>query len=382
MKMNITITLSKVDFKHQEVLLINFPYHPDVKEYVKNYQGIRWSSTLKSFYIPFSKRTTNNLFLYLRKRNYFVDYSALFEQRSNVNKVHRSKKEKIKIKENPRQDVIHHIKALKKWMSQKRYSANTLKTYESMLLLFFSFHSNKSIGDITIAEVEDYNTRYILANDFSHTYQNQTISALKLLYSYNDMATLLPSKLERPKKPSKLPTVLSIKEIQDILASISNLKHKTLLCMLYSCGLRIGETLNIRVKDLNLERCFTHIKSGKGKKDRYVPIPKRMQILLVRYIEAYKPNDYLFKGANNVKYSAISARQVLKRALVKVGIKKAVTLHTLRHSYATHLLENGTDIRYIQELLGHNSPKTTMIYTHVSSTNLDNIKNPLDDFEL
>ncbi|WP_394750686.1 tyrosine-type recombinase/integrase [Spongiimicrobium salis] len=378
--MNITITLSKINFKHQELLLINFPYHPEVKEYVKNFQGIRWSTVLKSFYIPFSKQTTNKLFLYLRKRKYFVDYSALFEQKSNVNKVHRSKK--IKIKENPRPDVIHHINVLKKWMYQKRYSINTIKTYESMLLLFFGFHNNKSIEDISIAEVEDYNTRYILANDFSHTYQNQTISALKLLYSYYDMATILPGKLERPKKQSKLPIVLSIREIQDILASISNLKHKALLCMLYSCGLRIGETLNIRVKDLNLERGFTHIKSGKGKKDRYVPIPRRMQILLIRYIEAYKPDDYLFKGVNNVKYSAISARQVLKRALVKVGIKKSVTLHTLRHSYATHLLENGTDIRYIQELLGHNSPKTTMIYTHVSSTNLDNIKNPFDDFEL
>ena len=154
------------------------------------------------------------------------------------------------------------------------------------------------------------------------------------------------------------------------------------MSILYACGLRIGETLNIKVNDLDLKRGFTHIKSGKGRKDRYVPIPKRMCSLLYEYIEAYKPRYYLFEGAKGAKYSPVSARQVLKRALNQAGIEKSVTLHTLRHSHATHLLENGTDIRYIQELLGHNSPKTTMIYTHVSSTSLDRIKNPFDDFEL
>lgn len=251
-----------------------------------------------------------------------------------------------------------------------------------MLLMFFGFHYGKSATDITTNDLEDYNTRYILANGYSHTYQNQTVNALKLFYKYDGMDPLLSNDLERPKKQSKLPEVLNIEEVKDILASLSNLKHKTLLSFLYACGLRIGETLNIKVSDLNLERGFTHIKSGKGRKDRYVPIPKRMCTLLDNYIEAYKPRYFLFEGASGSNYSPVSARQVLKRALVNAGIKKPVTLHTLRHSHATHLLENGTDIRYIQELLGHNSPKTTMIYTHVSSTSLDRIKNPFDDFEL
>lgn len=188
--------------------------------------------------------------------------------------------------------------------------------------------------------------------------------------------------MERPKKQYKLPEVLSIKEVKDILASIGNLKHKTLLNLVYACGLRIGETINIQITDLNLERGFAHIKSGKGRKDRYVPIPKQMPVLLARYIQAYKPSAYLFEDRYGARYSAVSARQLFKRVLKDVGIAKRVTLHTLRHSHATHLLENGTDLHYIQELLGHNSPKTTMIYTHVCSASLDRIKNPFDDFEI
>ncbi len=378
--MNTTITLSKMNHEGQELLLIGFPYDLITKEYVKGFKGVQWNTSLKIFYLPFSKHITNRLFQYLREQKYFVDYSALKASSSQINSTDISKKKTIVIKEKPRQEVLEEINTFKKWMFQKRYSSSTIKTYESALLKFFGFHSIKLLKDISIKDLEDYNNRYILANDFSHTYQNQTINALKLIYTYNGIDPVLSSKLERPKKRSKLPEVLSINEIKDLLTSLSNLKHKTLLSILYACGLRIGETLNIKVTDLDLERGFTHIKSGKGRKDRYVPIPKRMCSLLVSYIEAYKPKDFLFVGKNGSKYSSVSARQILKRAVKNVGLKKPVTLHTLRHSHATHLLENGTDIRYIQELLGHNSPKTTMIYTHVSSASLDKIKNPFDDF--
>lgn len=379
---NNTITLSKVIHKGEELLLLSFPYDFNTKEYIKGFDDVRWSQTLKSFCIPFSKHITNTLFQYLRKKNYYVDYSSLRVLSQQIDPSTKSKKNRIKIEGKPRLDVMERIDKFKNWMFQKRYSTNTINIYESMLLMFFSFHDGKSVEDLSTNDLEDYNTRYILANGFSFTYQNQTINALKLFYKYDGMDPLLSANLERPKKQSKLPEVLSIDEVKDILASLSNLKHKTLLSILYACGLRIGETLNIKVNDLDLERRFTHIKSGKGRKDRYVPIPKRMCTLLANYIEAYKPQYFLFEGANGAKYSPVSARQILKRALMNVGVSKPVTLHTMRHSHATHLLENGTDIRYIQELLGHNSPKTTMIYTHVSSTSLDRIKNPFDDFDV
>lgn len=375
-----TITLRKMTYKGNELLLVSFPYHFETKEYVKRFEGLRWSTELKSFYLPFSKAMTNSLFKYLRRKKYFVDYSALKTSGSHSpNKIKVARK-KIRITNKPNKEVREKILSFRKWMAQKRYSKNSINTYESMLLMFFGFYHTKSLEEITKEDVENFNTQYILENNYSYTYQNQAINALKLFNAHQSLDFLSVDSLERPKKQYKLPEVLSIDEVKNLLSSISNLKHKTLMSILYACGLRIGETLSIKTKDLNLERGFTHIKSGKGHKDRYVPIPKQMCALLKRYIEAYKPSEYLLEGANGGKYSPVSARQILKRSLIAVGINKSITLHTLRHSHATHLLENGTDIRYIQELLGHNSPKTTMIYTHVSSTSLDKIKNPFDDF--
>ncbi|MGB5357415.1 MAG: tyrosine-type recombinase/integrase [Eudoraea sp.] len=378
---NTTITLSKVKYQKEVLLIISMPNDCATKEYIKDFNGISWNEALKCFCLRYSRQVTHTLFQYLRNKNYFVDYSALKEDPKQIAPPSQPKRNPVKIREKPQQEILDRISLFRNWMYQKRYSENTIKTYESMLLMFFGFHHTKLVKDIRSRDLEDYNTNYILANGFSHTYQNQTINALKLFYTYNGMDPLLSANLERPKKQSKLPEVLSIDEVKVLLASLTNLKHKTLLSILYACGLRIGETLNIKVRDLDLDRGYTHIKSGKGRKDRYVPLPKRMCSLLRAYIEAYKPHHFLFEGAKGAGYSAVSARQVLKRALRNSKIEKSVTLHTLRHSHATHLLENGTDIRYIQELLGHNSPKTTMIYTHVSSTSLDRIKNPFDDFE-
>lgn len=158
-----------------------------------------------------------------------------------------------------------------------------------------------------------------------------------------------------------------------------HLKHKTLLSLLYSGGLRIGEALQLTLKDIDSKRMLIHIKNAKGKKDRYTLLAPSFLTLLRTYYKQYKPTHFLFEGKNGLMYSATSSQKVLKKSLYLAGIHKPVTLHTLRHSFATHLLENGTDIRYIQELLGHSSPKTTMIYTHVSSKKLSNIKNPFEN---
>ncbi|WP_233702685.1 tyrosine-type recombinase/integrase [Hyunsoonleella flava] len=160
---------------------------------------------------------------------------------------------------------------------------------------------------------------------------------------------------------------------------MTNLKHKTLLSLIYSAGLRIGEATNIKIKDIDSKRMLIHIKNAKGKKDRYTLLSSSFLELLRDYYKTYKPENYLFEGHNKQQYSSSSAQKILKNAAKKIGLKKRITLHTLRHSFATHLLENGTDIRYIQELLGHNSPKTTMIYTHVSETTIRKIKNPFDN---
>jgi site-specific recombinase XerD len=247
---------------------------------------------------------------------------------------------------------------------------------------FFKYHNTKAVIEITKEDIIDFNINYILANNFSYTYQNQLVNAIKLFYKQITSSTLDLDQLDRPKKAKRLPEVLSLDEVKELLTLVSNTKHKALLSLLYSCGLRIGEALSLKLNSVDFNRLLIHVKSGKGRKDRFVPLSTTMVNLLQRYYAEYKPKDYVFEGRDNAAYSPVSARQVLKRAVKQTAIQKSITLHTLRHSYATHLLENGTDIRFIQELLGHKNPKTTMLYTHISTTSLEKIKNPFDDFKI
>jgi len=365
------ITLSLFTHQKNQQIKIGFMYDYDIKEYVKKFPSVRWSASHRTFYTPFSKENTNNLYQYLKKNNYTVDYTALVEK---VEKSTKLEPLHLKFKSD--------LDKFKKWMLLKRYSDNSIKTYVSMIEAFFRFHSDKEIESITKDDVESFNTNYILKNNYSFTFQNQLVNAIKLFYSYTNNSFLDLDKLDRPKKEKRLPEVLSIDEVKSILFSVKNMKHKTLLSLLYSCGLRIGEAISLKVTSIDFSRKLLHVKSGKGRKDRYIPISPTMIVLFEKYLYQYKPKLYVFEGRSSPQYSAVSARQVLKRILRYTDITKHVTLHTLRHSYATHLLENGTDIRFIQELLGHNDPKTTMIYTHVSTTSLEKIKNPFDDFNI
>ena len=187
-------------------------------------------------------------------------------------------------------------------------------------------------------------------------------------------------KIHRPKRAKVLPNVLSKEEVKKILDAHSNLKHKAMLSMIYSCGLRRGVLLNLKFSDIDSKRNIVLLKNAKGKKDRIAPLSPKILAMLRTYYKEYKPKNWLFEGQKQgEQYSEKSLQSVLKQALQKVGITKPVTLHWLRHSYATHLLESGTDLRYIQELRGHSSSKTTEIYTHVSTKNIQQIKSPFDD---
>jgi integrase/recombinase XerD len=186
--------------------------------------------------------------------------------------------------------------------------------------------------------------------------------------------------IHRPKREKVLPNVLSKEEVKLILESQHNIKHKAMLCLIYSCGLRRSELLHLKLDDINSKRNIVIIRQAKGKKDRIVPLSTKILEMLRVYFVAYRPKEYLFEGQESGKpYDERSLQQVMKHALIKAGIKKPATLHWLRHSYATHLLEAGTDLRYIQELLGHKSSRTTEIYTHVSTREIQKIKSPFDD---
>ena len=184
--------------------------------------------------------------------------------------------------------------------------------------------------------------------------------------------------LERPKKIQQLPQVLSMQEIKLILSNTNNSKHEAMLTTIYSGGLRVGEMINLKIKDIDSDGMRIWIREGKGVKDRLTVLSPKLLDLLRVYFRKYRPEEYLFEGPEGGMYSASSVRKVLQKAVLRAGIRKKVVPHTLRHSFATHLLENGTNLRYIQSLLGHNNPKTTEIYTHVSSKSLNEVKSPLD----
>jgi integrase/recombinase XerD len=185
---------------------------------------------------------------------------------------------------------------------------------------------------------------------------------------------------QRPRREKRLPNVLSKKEVKAILEAPTNLKHRAMLSLIYACGLRRSELLNLTLKDILSDRNLIFIRQSKGKKDRMVPISSKIIEMLRDYYKAHKPKKWLFEGQiQNEKYGERSIQLVLNHAVAKVKIDKPVSLHWLRHSYATHLLESGTDLRYIQELLGHSSSRTTEIYTHVSTHNLQQIRSPFDD---
>jgi integrase/recombinase XerD len=273
-----------------------------------------------------------------------------------------------------------HLSQFKQYLNYRRYSPNTIKTYTDALEVFFRYHHEQLPQNLGVSDVIDFNHGYILENNLSASYQNQVINALKLFYRNRFNRIMDLDNLERPRREKRLPNVLSKQEIKAILEAPTNLKHRAMLSLMYACGLRRSELLGLTLKDVLSDRNLLFIRQSKGKKDRVVPISDKIIDMLREYYKAYKPKTWLFEGQEQgTCYSERSIQLVLKHALVKAGNTKPVSLHWLRHSYATHLLESGTDLRYIQELLGHSSSKTTEIYTHVSTKNLQQIRSPFDD---
>jgi integrase/recombinase XerD len=268
------------------------------------------------------------------------------------------------------------------YLQSKRYSSNTIKVYAETLRVFLRYFASKAIEEISNDDLIAFNNDYILKNNFSSSYQNQLVNAVKLYYSAIQHKKINVELVHRPRREKTLPNVLSKEEVKSILDAPYNLKHRAMLSMIYSCGLRRSELLNLTKLDIDSKRMVVVIRMAKGKKDRIVPLSPKILILLRDYYKCYHPKQYLFEGQDGGRYSEKSLENVFKQSLLKARIEKPATMHWLRHSYATHLLESGTDLRYIQDLLGHKSSKTTEIYTHVSTKNIQKIRSPFDDLEL
>ena len=269
-----------------------------------------------------------------------------------------------------------YIQALK----TKRYSENTIRTYRAMFIKFMAAFPGRELSAIGGEEVKQFLYRQIDELGISSSYQNQLINAIKFYYEQVLKQPRQVYYLDRPRQERHLPGVLSIQEVQSIIESIENIKHRAIISMIYSAGLRISELVNLKISDIDSKRMQVRVDQGKGKKDRITLLSQKMLILLRVYFVAYRPHHWLFEGQAGKQYSTESIQKIFHRAKDKAKVRKYATVHTLRHSFATHLLEAGTDLRYIQVLLGHKSSRTTEIYTHVSTGKLNSIRSPLDTF--
>ena len=263
----------------------------------------------------------------------------------------------------------------------QRYSYSTIKTYKNFFIQFLVFYPDKDPKELKKEDIMRFLLESTEKKRWSDSTQNQAVNALKFYYE-----KVLGQKRAfyelRPRKSRSLPGVFSEEEIQCLFSVVDNLKHRTILMLIYSAGLRIGESISLRKEDIDFHRNTVFVKAGKGKKDRYSVLSEKMKIVMSQYLEKYRPAYWLFEGQEGGRYSTRSIQNIFRRAVKKSGVNPYATVHTLRHSFATHLLERGLDLRYIQELLGHNSSKTTEIYTHISTKAREKFCSPLDFLDI
>jgi integrase/recombinase XerD len=278
-------------------------------------------------------------------------------------------------------DSLNIITQVEQKLRLKAYSPATIKNYLSELSQFLTYVEPRDPKSQSKDDIEAYIYKLITKYNISESKQNTAINAIKFYY---EAVLGMPREyydIQRPKRAQNLPNVLSKEEVAAILSSPKNIKHKAILFIIYSAGLRISEALNLRITDIHSKEGYIFIKGAKGKKDRKsVLSPIALQVLR-DYYRAHKPSYWLFEGQDGGQYTAKSIQNVFRAAVKSTNSNPWATVHTLRHSFATHLLESGTNLRYIQTLLGHASTKTTEIYTHVLAINNKNIVSPLDHIQ-
>ncbi len=341
-------------------------------------------------YIPYEMRSERELLKAMQSRHYHK-VQKLWSV-TNTDSNYKTLKEifvgKYIIKDEERKAVIPKVQLCLTGVSElfnteqklilKGYSENTVNSYRSELTYFFKYFESFDLRVVTKEQIESYIFHLITKYNIGESKQNITINAIKFYY---ESVLGMPREyynIQRPKKADSLPNTLSAEEVYKVINSPKNLKHKAILYTIYAAGLRVSEIINLRVKDIHSDDGYIFIKGAKGKKDRKTVLSDTLLVLLRRYYVSFKPSYWLFEGQSGEQYSLRSISVIYRRAQEEAGVNPWSTPHTLRHSFATHLLENGENLRNIQVLLGHESSKTTEIYTHVVGVNKNKIMNPLD----
>jgi len=358
---------------------LKFEYNETLVSILKGNKDFFWSDYYNMFYCKNSHSNIDWIYSVF-KGIAWVNTQGFFQKKLNGKSVTAESVEELRNREK-KIGFRYCPEEFYDKLESKHYSLNTAKVYVSMFEQFMNAHKNKALIHIDERDINNY-LKYLRLDGRSDSYINQMINSIKFYY---ETVKGMPNRfyeIDRPIKKKTLPKVLSLEEVEAILNHTHNIKHKSLLSLLYSAGLRRSEVLNLKLEDIDSKRMVITIKDSKRNKDRQTLLAPDLLVLLRNYYKQYRPKKYLFEGPFGEQYSVTSLAKILRKSSQRAGIKKNVTPHMLRHSFATHLLENGTDIRYIQELLGHSSTLTTEIYTQVALNSIKKIESPLNFLNL
>lgn len=353
-------------------LRLVFGYVPELIKHLKSMPYCAFDSKNKWWTIPYSEKFLEEIKKKVSDLNLVMKYE---EQAAENDRVQRISHYDI-----PNYRYCPEEYSLK--LMELRYSPKTIKTYVGLFQEFINYYPLQEIKLIDEPMIIKFLRYLVIERKISITYQNQSINAIKFYYEKVLGGQRKFYFIDRPAKEKTLPSVLSTEEVIEILKGTENIKHRAILMTIYSAGLRISEAINLKIKDIDSDRMQIRVEQGKGKVDRYTLLSEKTLLILRDYFKQYRPMVWLFEGlTKGEQYSTRSIQNVFQAAVKKTGIKKDVSVHTLRHSFATHLLENGTDLRYIQSFLGHANSKTTEIYTHITTKGFDQIKSPMDKLD-
>jgi len=391
--METTITIKPILHRGEEQLAIFFPFNKNIDYAVRSIKRIKWTQTYKCWYLPLNKDSFESVKIKLKNFG-TLEYSALKEylkKRSNIIAIKKQTSqllETITIKKPTLEGFTISTENMLlldqtiKTLKLKAYANNTIELYRGEILQLMRLLKDRSFESLTSNQIKSYLLWLLQERKCSESKVHTTLNALKFCFEQVLNQPKIFITIPRPKKHLQLPKVYATEQVKKIIQSTNNEKHKTMLMLAYATGLRLQEIINLKIKDINSARMVINVIRAKGKKDRQAILSEKLLVQLRKYFKLYRPKEWLFEGQAGKQYGYRSLQLVFQQAKERNGIQIPGGIHTMRHSFATHLLENGTDIRLIQELLGHNSIKTTIRYTHVSKAQLQKIKSPLDELDL